>query len=156
MAFLILELADELILSIFEHIDDRNTLRSLALTCSRLQGLAEPYVYRDIFLRSRTDAFALGASIVSRPERLRAVRRIEARLKYGMDECRLDILVNIVRQALNLQELTLESPFCNNVQGRAQQGWDESLHSLLRPVCDFAIPRLTTRKHRTPPRDATR
>jgi hypothetical protein len=45
-SFPLLALADELILSIIEQIDSREDLNSLATTCSRLQDLTEPYIWR--------------------------------------------------------------------------------------------------------------
>lgn len=140
-----LELVDELLIAIIDHVDDLAALRNLARTCHRLNALTEPAIYRDIFLRGRNDTSALAASLVNRPERLQAIRSIEARPQYNHQECRLDVLENIVRRAPKLQHLIAESPFCNHVQYRGvKYGWAESMRALLRPVCDFSTPRLTS------------
>lgn len=145
MVFELLDLVDELVLSILEEIDSAQDLRSLARTCSPLQALSEPLLYRDIALHSRRDALTLASSIVSRPSRLQAIRKIDVRYRYVTRDCRLDVLVDIIWKARNLQELTVESPFCNHVQSYARYGWLENMNALLRPICDFSIPRLTTR-----------
>lgn len=141
-----LELVDELLIAIIDHINDLAALHSLARTCHRLNGLAEPAIYRDILLRGRNHTSALATSLVSRPERLQAIRSIEARPQYNHQECRLYVLESIIRRAPKLQQLTVESPFCNHVQYReATYGWEESMRALLRPICHFSIARLTSR-----------
>lgn len=144
MAYSILELVDELIFLVIEQVDDLQALRNLARTCSRLQTLAEPAVYRDVFLKSRDKTLTLTRSIVSRPERLDAIHRVEARPRYATRDYAVDELVNIIRRAKNLQDLVLESPYCNRIQQDARFGWIESMALLLRPICDFSIPRLTS------------
>lgn len=146
----LLDLVDELILSIIAEINSLHALRSLARTCSRLQVLAEPAIYHHIFLRTPEDASSLATSIVSRPDRLHAIRSIEARQQYNREECRLDTLTNIVHRAANLQNFTLESPYCNRVQPSARYGWAAKMAASLRPVFDFSLSRLTTRKKRPP------
>ena len=88
-----LVLSDEMLLSIIEAIEDLNGLRSLALTCSYLQTLVEPFIYHSILVRTRRDALALANSIVNRSDRLGAIQTIESRQKLdpgerGLDETR--------------------------------------------------------------------
>lgn len=139
----ILELVDELILRIIEEIDDLDALRSLARTCSRLQMLVEPAIYRNIFVRTGNDALALANSLVNRQDRLQAIRSIESRQKYEPDECRLDVLLEIVQNARNVRQLTIESPYCNHIALNDRHGWAQSMNALLRPIVDFSLPRLT-------------
>lgn len=140
----ILELVDELAVLIIEQIDDTQALRNLARTCSRLQTLAEPAIYHSILLKSRQNTLSLTRSIVNRPQRLDAVRRVEARPRYATRDFAVDELVNLIHRAQNLQHLVLESPFCNRIQQEARHGWAESMAALLRPICGFTIPRLTS------------
>lgn len=123
MTLVLLELADELLLSILEQVEHQDDLRSLARTCSRIQDLVDPLLYRSIFYTSRPQLLALGARIHARPQRIAAIRSLESRVRYGTDAFQIgDEMVNLVRDARNLQELIVESPYCNHTRMNAHDG----------------------------------
>ncbi|ORY14021.1 hypothetical protein BCR34DRAFT_586056 [Clohesyomyces aquaticus] len=46
----LLSLADEILLSIIEHVDSNAALSCLAATCSKLRGLVEPFIWRELLV----------------------------------------------------------------------------------------------------------
>ena len=138
MPLQLLELADELLLAIAEQIDDQESLRNAARTCSRLQALAEPFIYQHVFYTSRAQLISLSQSIEARPERAKAIRSIDSRVRYSTTDFDLTELVNLMRETVNLQAFTYESPFCN----RRQPGVRTDLSHFFRPLQDNT-PRLT-------------
>ena len=146
MTFPLLELANELIDMIVSHIDDIDTLRSFALTCSRLQYLTELELYRSVFQRTGKQAINLLAAITSREERAQAIHVIDSRCK-SQHRDGLVSMAPVIGKAKNLKQLTIESPYCNGCNGRDDGDWNSTMYELLLPVYDIwstnTLPRLT-------------
>jgi hypothetical protein len=108
----LLGLPNELITAIAEQIDDEVSLRSLALSCRRIQGLAEPSLYRSIFHLYGLQLAKLHSSLCAKPRRAQYIHSIESRCRttHLTD---LDFLARVVDLATNVRNLILESPFCN-------------------------------------------
>ena len=111
----LLALVHELQLGIIEHLESRDDLSNLAITCSRLQTLAEPLLYRSILVRKGEQALLLYRAILIKPNRASFIRKLEIRYLYDyrkgivrLNEC--------LRFSCNLRELTIEAPCCNDTQ----------------------------------------
>lgn len=115
MIFPLLDLSDELIISVVEALaDDKKTLVRLAQTCSHLRDIAEPYVYRDITLRGATEAVKIIHSMKAREQRLSAVHRLDNRLEFRPKTPSETSNINHLIQSLtNLRHWAIESPYAN-------------------------------------------
>lgn len=111
MIFPLLELPEELIVNVINKLDDVQTLRSLAVTSSRLQALSEPSLYSSFQrpLRTPSQARRLVAALNTRPQRAKDIRTLDARWKSFDPIAFFDIL----SRARNLKDMVHESPFCN-------------------------------------------
>lgn len=121
----ILSLVDELLLSIIDQVDGHKELCSLAVTCMRLQGLVEPYIWRKLLILTGSHARLIAQSLNSRDERLSYIKEISIRYK---DEYRdgIEELNPFIGLMGNLRHLTLESPCPNNSEwslGDFFDGW---------------------------------
>lgn len=113
-------LADELILRIVECIDDVDSLRNAALTCSFLNNLIEPYIYQSILIRSSKDAENLLNSLRARPRRMASIRALSVRYGKGTDpEDGIAVLNAELPGFHNLRRWTIESPCINDTHWRS-------------------------------------
>jgi hypothetical protein len=108
-----LALADELLIEVVSHIDDRRSLCNLARVSSRLRGLTEPFIYESILIRTGVEAEKLVDLFRSREARLWAVRELQIRYKYEF-ESGIEELNPFLEHLLQLRHLTVESPCCND------------------------------------------
>lgn len=113
-----LSLPSELVLEVISHLSgDHRTLCNLALTCSILQPLCEDYIYSTISLLSTDDLHAINRSIVARPARIEAVRKLDVLYKYhnklGASVVDRRIFNQWVRHMKNLKSWHVESPYDN-------------------------------------------
>ncbi|KAH6723376.1 hypothetical protein BKA61DRAFT_648537 [Leptodontidium sp. MPI-SDFR-AT-0119] len=109
----LLRLADELLIQIAQHIDSSQDLCSLAVTCSRLQGFAEPVLYSSILIRNGSKALKLFNAILRRSGRALFVRKLH--IRYRSDgEAGIEILNLALLHLLKLKELLIEAPCCND------------------------------------------
>ncbi|KAE8451443.1 hypothetical protein EG329_004072 [Mollisiaceae sp. DMI_Dod_QoI] len=115
--FHLLGLADELLLKIVEHVESKDDLSILALTCSKLQAFAEPFLYQSILIRRGTQALQLCYAIQRRPIRASSIHKLEIRYRYE-DKEGMGALNQGLRKLCRLQELTIESPCCNDSHAR--------------------------------------
>lgn len=134
MAASLLDLPDELVIAILAQVDDLIALRYAARCSRKVQALAEPFLYRDIFFRSGTEAVRLANSLHSRHQRCRAIRTLDVRCKRRVAMENLPIIAVILRLATQLREFTLESPYCNNSRWLHAKGWDERMEAILCPL----------------------
>lgn len=141
MVFPILNLTAELVSHIVDQIDDAEAFRSLSQTCSQFQALAEPKLYETVF-RTRTGLVPrLLNAINSKPYRAKSIRSIETRCRSG-DLTELNDLATIIGKSSNLENLILESPYCNSCYGQAEPLWQDVLPRLLHDLGHFS--KLTT------------
>lgn len=128
----LLSLADELILAVIEQIQDLEALRNLTLTCKKVRGLAEPYVYKDIFIRTGRQAQRLRDVIAANPERALAVRHLDVKYKHD-DELGMDCLNTMCRFFQNMKSWEIETPCPNDspqqvFSGGMIQFWEHTQH----------------------------
>lgn len=117
-SFQLFSLADELILSIIEQIDSHHALCSLAATCSRLQSLTEPFIWRSLLVLTGSHVGKLVQAFDQRPERLSSIQ--ELAIQYDQkDEEGIEKINPCLRQMVKLRHLTIESPCPNNHGGGA-------------------------------------
>ncbi|KAF2186160.1 hypothetical protein K469DRAFT_706820 [Zopfia rhizophila CBS 207.26] len=109
----LLSLVDELLLCIIEHIDTQEALVNLATTCSRFQGLTEPFVWRSVLVRKGSHAREITNTLMKRPERASFIHDLAIRYASMHEKGIQDL--NLVLPHLNkLRHLTIESPCPNN------------------------------------------
>lgn len=114
----LLRLVDELLLNIIDHIDARDALCSLAATCTRFQGLVEPYIWRDILVVKGDHARRIATALDSRDERTDYIKDLSIRYqdvhRDGISE--LNHFMGLMGK---LRHLHIESPCPNNSEWQA-------------------------------------
>lgn len=121
----LLRLVDELLLNILDFVPALRELRSLAATCTRLQGLAEPYVWRSLLVLSGTHARNIAAALDQRDQRADFIQELSIRYKDANKEG-IEELNHWIAIMPKLRHLTLESPCPNNSEWRRGEiftGW---------------------------------
>lgn len=140
----LIALPDELLVMIVAYIEDANSLCSLARTCSRLIVFAEDVIWRLVTQLTGQFARELAIAIERRPYRAAALHVLESRCRYA-SRAGIRALVPVIAQAMNLQELTIESPYCNRAYGNAEDGsWCSTMHAMLRPIVTRSSPHLAS------------
>ena len=119
----LLALVDELLIGIVDFVESKYDLHSLALVCSRLQGLTEPALYRSILIRKGTTALRVFSAIMSRPARASFIRQLQLRYMYA-HRGGIQVLNEGLRKMCNLQELTIEAPCCNDAYAFLDEGFE--------------------------------
>ena len=127
------ELPSELIADIIEHVDNRETLVSLAGVCSELRNLTEPVLYRSILQRTGAEAVRLQKAIKARPCRARWLHTIDSRCKFSKREGLIS-MASVIMKARSLKELTIESPYCNRTHGDEYDHWKTTMYQMLCPL----------------------
>jgi hypothetical protein len=121
--FSLFSLVDELLLNILEHVDSRASLQNLACTCSRLQALVEPFIYRSLLILSGEHATQIVKCIRSREDRAWGIRTLQIRypevLAAGIEALNLPM-----KKMVQLRKLTIESS-CPNNGGELGERWGE-------------------------------
>jgi hypothetical protein len=109
----LLRLVDELLLNIIDHIDARDALCSLAATCTRFQGLVEPYVWRTLQITKGSHAQKIATAFDSRDQRADYIQDLSTR--YA-DDYRdgIEDLNHHIGLMSRLRHLHIESPCPNN------------------------------------------
>jgi hypothetical protein len=119
----LLSLVDELLLSIIDQIDNKEALRYLAMTCTRFQGLVEPYIWRDLLVLTGAHARQIMQALDSREERVDYIHSLSIRyqdpFKEGIEE-----LNHFIALMSRLKHLTIESPCPNNREWGADVFFD--------------------------------
>jgi hypothetical protein len=151
----ILVLVDELLLAIIDQIDSKQTLVNLASTCSRFQGLVEPYIWRTLLVTRGSYAQRLAAALDSREIRPSYVHDLSIRYpdtaREGIEE-----LNHFIGQMDKLRHLTIESPCPNNSEwtqdtyfdGHTRIDYQALLEAAVLPFSGMppALPLLQSRK----------
>jgi len=120
----LLDLADELLLSIIEQVEKPKDLCNFALTCLRIQALVEPFIYRSILIRTGDQAVNLVCSTKARPVRASAIQTLEIRYVFTAEH-NIEALDLVLMDLRNLRHLTIESPCLNNGPWRnGSQPWE--------------------------------
>ncbi|KAF2732286.1 hypothetical protein EJ04DRAFT_497096 [Polyplosphaeria fusca] len=140
----LLSFVDELLLSIISHIDSHSSLCNLASTCSRMQGLVEPFIWPNLLIRSGHHAVYVNDALTKRPERLSMVRDLSIRYHYTVEEG-IEILDRVLPYMEKLRFLHIESPCPNNDPWRNDIDTFESstrvdYKSLFTPLLNFKVP----------------
>ncbi|OTA34170.1 hypothetical protein BTJ68_06311 [Hortaea werneckii EXF-2000] len=140
MAQVLLDLPDELLVSIVEQLDgDRRTLCTLSLVSKRFQALSEALLYSSIFYRHGFLAERILEAVKTRLDRGAAIRSLESRMHpAGSPEAHASI-AGILRRAPRLQEAIIESPYCNHERWRkaeARTRWGSALEKIFQPFVE--------------------
>ncbi len=129
----LLRLVDELLLSVLDFVTSLGDLRNFAATCTRLQGLAEPYIWRSLLVTSGTYARDVAIALDKRDERVDFIQELSIRYK-DTDKEGIEDLNHWITLMSKLRHLTLESPCPNNSEwGRGEifDGWSRIDYSNL-------------------------
>lgn len=122
--FRILELPDELITLIIEHVHERKTLRRLARTCRKLQLLAEEMLYRCLLVRSSLTLNGLERALRAKNARFKAVQFLDVPCESARPPS-FASLAHIANEATNMREMMWESPECNHNDFESLGPWKE-------------------------------
>ena len=118
----LLMLPDELLHGIVASIEDTSTLCEVAAVCTRLNSLAEPFLYKSIIVSDGSQAVALAKAIARRPARASYVRKMLVSTKFerapGINQ-----LPGSLSRLENLQDLSLETPDCNMKTAEERVPW---------------------------------
>ncbi|KAK5109663.1 hypothetical protein LTR62_006785 [Meristemomyces frigidus] len=144
------DLPDELLICVCEQLaDSKAALRQLVVTSRRLQAIAEPVLYRHIFFRKQSELANLLVSVESSPSRTKAFRELDVRCKLdGNGRVRaqpFELVGTLLRQAPGIQDLTMESPYCNESSwpdATVENGWDAVMSHWLSPLLEAGRPDL--------------
>ncbi|KAH7412038.1 hypothetical protein DE146DRAFT_602958 [Phaeosphaeria sp. MPI-PUGE-AT-0046c] len=119
----LLSLVDELLLNIIDHIDNRESLVTLASTCMRFQSLVEPYIWRDLLVLTGHHARNISQALDDSERRVGYVQSLSVRYqdkhREGIEE--LNFFISLMAR---LKHLTIESPCPNNLEWRAGHYFD--------------------------------
>jgi len=118
----LLNLPDELLLAIIERVLDTADLCSLAATCDRLNGLVEPFIYRDIMISRGSQAATLASAIGRRPSRALQIKQLLSSTRFEVAEG-IDRLPRSLALMKNLKHLSLETPDCNQKTPTDRLSW---------------------------------
>lgn len=150
----LLRLVDELLLNVLDFVDSLEDLRNLAATCTRLQGLAEPYIWRSLVVHNGRHARNIATALDKRDERVDFIQELSIQYKDTNKEG-VEDLNHWLTLMSKLRHLTLESPCPNNLEWRAGEvfdGWSRINYSNLMASAVFpregipvALPMLQSR-----------
>ena len=108
-------LPDEVLSCIVQHVEHRHVLQTIATTCSRLQSLAEPLLYKSILIRHGKTARDLWESLKSSDRRCHYVKSFQVAplpLLPGQDDHGGIMYISKILEVLeSLQFVSLEAPF---------------------------------------------
>ena len=135
---LLLALPDELLLCVLSHLsDDRGSLSAFACACQRLQDLAEPFLYASNLITRGSQVQGLSHALTARKERVRLVQSLDLRCRYRYT-AGMSVIMTILPALVNLKELTIESPWCNQ-SAASPDAWDDEIESYARIFRDASL-----------------
>ncbi|PPJ54831.1 hypothetical protein CBER1_08428 [Cercospora berteroae] len=130
--FPLLDLPNELIANVIEHVDSRKTLRKLNRTCKRIQQLTEPILYRYALIRDGDRTRDLLRSVEHQPARAKAIHELDIPC-----DCRsatwFEGLARLLETTVNVKRLMLEMPQVNNGEFEDEEPYERMTSALLRP-----------------------
>ncbi|EME81300.1 uncharacterized protein MYCFIDRAFT_88010 [Pseudocercospora fijiensis CIRAD86] len=137
-AFRLLDLPNELVSTIIEHVESVAILKTLCRTCRRLQYLTEPVLYRYALIRTGVETEFIHGAITHHTrgrDRAAALEKIDIpchpRFHQNFQE-----VARILAAVSNLKELMIESPECNTSDFESEAEWQQMVGSLFRPFRD--------------------
>ncbi|KAF1837696.1 hypothetical protein BDW02DRAFT_595360 [Decorospora gaudefroyi] len=111
----LLRLVDELLLNIIEHIDSHDARCNLAATCTRFQGLVEPYIWRNLTVVKGAHARKIATALDNQDERTNYIQDLAIRYpddhRAGIED--LNYFLAVMGK---LRHLHIESPCPNNAE----------------------------------------
>ena len=146
----LLNLPEEVLDIIIANVTADEDLAKLVLVCRRLNALADPYRYNSINVVRGKQAHWLASSLQNRPSRAKFLRSLLVSTAFG-DDVGLQQLPPQLFWMSNLEELSLETPDCNqkpsverepwiSLQERYERLFEQS--SIVVPEDQRALPRL--------------
>lgn len=130
--FNLLDLPNELIVLVFEQLDDQKTIRNLCRTCRRVQELAEPILYRAALMRSGYAMDRYFDSLEKKKSRMHAVHGLDLALDPDYAQS-FPLISRILCATKNLKRLFIESPQCNSTDFEDDESWEHMARWLLNP-----------------------
>jgi hypothetical protein len=131
-------LVDELLLAVIDQINSREALCNLAATCLRLQGLAEPYIWRSLLVTKGSHARRIADALDSWGPRPSHVHELSIRYpddqREGIEE--LNHFIGLMEK---LRHLTIESPCPNNTEWTQNTYFDSSTKIDYRGLFEAAV-----------------
>lgn len=135
---LLLALPDELPLCVLSHLSDEpDSLSAIACTCRRLQHLTEPFIYASNLITKGSQVPRLSHALIARKERMRLVHGLDLRCRYE-HTAGMSSMMNLLPALVNLKELTIESPWCNQ-SADSPDAWNEEVESYARIFRDASL-----------------
>jgi hypothetical protein len=119
----LLRLVDELLLNVIDHIDAHDALVNLAASCTRFQGLVEPYIWRTLLVLNGTHARRIVEALDSRDERADYIQNLSVRYQDDYREG-IEELNHYMGLMSKLRHLHIESPCPNNSEWQAGRYFD--------------------------------
>lgn len=111
----LLRLVDELLLNIIDHVEGQDALCSLAATCTRFQGLVEPYIWRKVEVLTGDHARRIATALNSRDDRTDYIQDLAIRYSDPYRDG-IENLNHFLSLMGRLRHLHVESPCPNNVE----------------------------------------
>lgn len=108
-----MSLVDELLLCIIEKVEAQQDLVHFAVTCTRLQGLVEPFIWQSICVRRGLHAQQLHEAFEYRKQRVSSIQNLSIRYRHS-NEDGIQALDEWIHDMDHLRHLTIESPCPNN------------------------------------------
>lgn len=133
--FDLLELPEELICLVIEHVDQLKSLERLSRTCHQLQRLAEPKLYRHRTLRSGYDGEELLYALDMQTARESYIHRLAYLMNSEFDQS-FEIMQDLLARSTHLKDFSFESPECNTSDFEDEDDWMEMTNHLFRPFQD--------------------
>ena len=134
----LLALPDELLLCVLFHLSyEPDSLSAIARACSRLQDLSEPFIYASILITKGSQVPRLSHALTARRERVQFVHSLDLRCRYA-HTAGMSSMNTLLPALVNLKELTIESPWCNQ-SAASPEAWDDALQSYAQTFRDASL-----------------
>jgi hypothetical protein len=123
-------LADELLIEIISHVEDRISLKSLARVCSRLQRLSELFLYKSVLIRVGDEACDFIKKCKRRKARRHAVHDLQVCWPWE-EEDGIEVVNPFLETFTHLRHLKVEGPCCNDLPWSPSRYYHENQPSLV-------------------------
>ena len=122
--FPLLSLPNEILIMVLSQLRCPKTLQAVILACSHLRAVAEPLLYRSIFLRSPTQLSILARSTFGECDRASYVRTLSLASEWELDGDR-EAIEPLLTKLERLRELNLQA-HDGQVADRARQDEEDN------------------------------